>query len=89
MVLYELYTSREVSLIELIGYIPTQWPILPPLLYCSVEEGHCIKDWLPLGQVTDVKLFLTYASIRPLETSFNTLRRLVSKLYTGLLNNNI
>ena len=61
VVLNKLHGGIEVGLVELVGDVPSQRTVLPPLLYRTVEKGHCVEHRLPLHQVTDVQRVLVYA----------------------------
>lgn len=58
VVLDKLHRCVEVSLIELIGDVPSQRPIFPPLLYGAVEKGHSVQHRLPLHHVADIQKVL-------------------------------
>ena len=59
MVLDELHGGVEVGLVELVGDVPAQRAVLPPLLHRAVEERHAVQHGLPLHHVTDVQQVLT------------------------------
>ena len=84
MVLDELHAGRKVSLVEFVRDVPAQGTELPSLLDGSVQEGHCVKHWLPLVEVGDVQLFLCDAGISPFQTCLDSLWRLIGKLDAGL-----
>lgn len=58
MVLHELNSCCEIRLVELVGYVPSDWSKLPPLLDGGVEEGNTVQHRFPLRQVADVELVL-------------------------------
>ena len=58
MVLDKLHGGVEVGLVELVGDVPAQRPVLPPLLHRAVEEGHTVQHGLPLHHVADVQQVL-------------------------------
>ena len=58
VVLHELYGSREVGLVELVGNVPSNRSELPAFLHCTVQEGHTVQHGLPLRHVADLKLLL-------------------------------
>lgn len=60
MVLYKLDCGIKVSLIELIWNVPSQRPVLSPLLHCAVEKSHSIQHRLPLHHVADFQKVLVY-----------------------------
>lgn len=60
MVLYKLNGGIKVSLIELIGDVPSQRSVFSPLLHCAVEKSHSIQHWLPLYQVANFQKVLVY-----------------------------
>ena len=70
---YILTASIEVSLVVLIGDVPTEGAKLPPLLYSGVEEGNRVEHGLPLRQVGVVQLFLGDASEGPLDACLHSL----------------
>lgn len=61
VVLDKLDGGVEVSLIELVGDVPSQRPILPPLLHRAVEKGHSVQHGLPLHHVADIQKVLVDA----------------------------
>lgn len=63
MILHKLNTGCEVSLIELIWYVPAKGTKLSPLLHSGVEECHGVQHGPPLVQCGDVQLLLCNASI--------------------------
>ena len=84
MVLHKLHAGGEVSLVELVGDVPSEWSKHPPLLDGGVQEGHCVQRWPPLRGAGVVKLLLGHSSVRPLQPRLHPLRRLVGELDTGL-----
>lgn len=54
MILYELHSSSEIRLVELVWDVPSDWSKLSPLLYSGMKESNSIQNWLPLWQVVDV-----------------------------------
>lgn len=60
VVLNKLDSGVQVSLVELIGDVPSQRAILSPFLYCAVEKCNSIQHWLPLYHVTDIQQVLVY-----------------------------
>ena len=84
VVLHELDHGGEVSLIELIRDVPTQWAKLPSLLHRSVHKGHSIQHGLPLREVADLQLLLADVGVGPPKTRLDTLRGLAGVLDAGL-----
>lgn len=80
MILYELNAGSEVSLIELVGNIPTQRTELPPLLHHCVQEGDGVQQRRPLRLTRVVQEVLADALVRPLQAGSDPLRRLVGEL---------
>lgn len=60
MVLNKLDSGIKISLVELIGNIPSQGAIFPSLLNCAVKKGYCIQHRPPLRHVTDIQKVLVY-----------------------------
>lgn len=58
MVLNKLDSGSKVSLVELVGDVPSDGSELPPLLDSGMEEGHPVQHGLPLRQVGVLQLFL-------------------------------
>lgn len=50
-----LHTDAQVSLIELVRNVPTQWPKIPPFLHQCVEEAEAIQQCLELSLKTKCK----------------------------------
>lgn len=61
VVLDKLDGGVEVGLIELVGDVPSQRPVLPPLLHRAVEKGHSVQHRLPLHHVADIQKVLVDA----------------------------
>lgn len=61
VVLNKLNSGVEVSLIELVGDVPSQGPVLPPLLHRAVEKSHSVQHRLPLHHVADIQKVLVDA----------------------------
>lgn len=61
VVLDKLDGGVEVGLIELVGNVPSQRTVLPPLLHCAVEKGHSVQHRLPLHHVADIQKVLVDA----------------------------
>lgn len=53
MVLNKLNSGVEVSLVELVGNVPSQRPVLSPFLHDAMEKCHSIQHRLPLHHVAD------------------------------------
>lgn len=60
MVLNKLNGGIKVSLVELIGNVPSQRSVLSPLLHSAVEKSHSIEHWLPLHHVANFQKVLVY-----------------------------
>lgn len=60
VVLNKLDCGIEVGLVELVWDVPSQRPVLSPLLHRAVEKCHSIQHWLPLHHVTDIQKVLVY-----------------------------
>ena len=73
-----------ISLVVLVGDVPTQRAKLASLLHCGMQEGYAVEQWLPLGQVGVVQLLLRGIGVGPLQTSFHALGRLKGVLDGGL-----
>ena len=73
---YILTASIEVSLVVLIGDVPTKGAKLPPLLYSGVEEGNRVEHGLPLCEVGIVQLLLKNTGEGPLDACLHSLWRL-------------
>ena len=58
MVLDELNSGVEVSLVELIGDVPADGAKLASLLHGGVQEGYAVQHGLPHGHVAVLQLFL-------------------------------
>lgn len=58
MVLNKLDSGSKVSLVELVGDVPSNGSELPPLLDSGMEEGHSVQHGLPLRKVGILQLFL-------------------------------
>lgn len=58
MVLNKLDSGSKVSLVELVGDVPSDGSELPPLLDGGMEEGNPVQHGLPLWQVGVLQLFL-------------------------------
>lgn len=73
MVLYKLDGGIEVGLVELVRDVPSQRPVLSPLLYCAVEKCHSVQHRLPLHHVTDIQKVLanTWAEVNGWAAPFN------------------
>lgn len=69
MVLYKLDGGIKVSLIELIWNVPSQRPVLSPLLHCAVEKSHSIQHRLPLHHVADFQKVLVYTCEQVIDKS--------------------
>lgn len=58
MILDELHRGLEVSLVELVGNVPAERPVLPPLQHHRVQEGCRVKQPRPLRDVRVVQKVL-------------------------------
>lgn len=61
VVLNKLNSGVEVGLVELVGDVPSQRPVLPPLLHRAVEKGNSVQHRLPLHHVTHIQQVLVNA----------------------------
>ena len=84
VVLHELDHGREVSLIELVRDVPTQWAELPSLLHCGVDKSHSIQHGLPLREVADLQLLLADVGVGAPQACLDALRGLTGVLDAGL-----
>ena len=77
---HELVAGREVSPVELVGDVPADGTVLPPLLHDGVEEGHGVQHGRPGGVVGVVQVVLGDVSVGSLHTRSDPLRWLVGEL---------
>ena len=84
VVLHKLDHGSEVSLVELVRDVPTQWAELPSLLHRSVHKGHSIQHGLPLREVADLQLLLADVGVGPPQSRLDALRGLAGVLDAGL-----
>lgn len=84
VVVNELHACCEVSLVEFVWNVPPEGSKLASLLDCGVQEGYSIEEWLPLGKVGVVQLFLSDAGICSLQPRLHTLRGFIGELDGGL-----
>ena len=80
MVHHELVAGGEVGPVELVGDVPADGSVLPPLLDDGVEEGHGVQHGRPGGVVGVVQVVLGDVGVGSLHTGSNTLRGLVGEL---------
>lgn len=66
VVVNELHTCSEVSLVEFIRNVPPEGSKLASLLDGGMQEGYGVQEWFPLGKVGVVQLLLCDACICPL-----------------------
>ena len=84
MVLHKLDHGSEVSLVELVRDVPTEWAELPSLLHRSVHKGHSIQHGLPLREVAGLHLLLADVGVGPPQSRLDALRGLAGVLDAGL-----